>query len=129
MQMILNTCYRFLRICFEGGGYYERYARNRKQWITQTVMQGSVVLAMVLLIVAFICLFQGISAGVFLFVLAFVLGPIVLGIGTTRYFRNSWGGLMKQPRSEGKLPSEPLDDLKMRYAKGEITTEQFRQLK
>jgi len=92
-------------------------------------MQGSVVLAMVLLIVAFICLFQGISAGEFLFVLAFVLGLIVIGIGTLRYSRNSWGGLMKQPRSEGKLPSEPLDDLKMRYAKGEITTEQFRQLK
>lgn len=95
----------------------------------QTMMQGIVVLAIVLLIVGFVCEFQGISAGVFLFVLAFILGSIVLGIGTFRYFRPSWRRPMNQPGSEGRLLRERLDDLKMRYAKGEITTEQFRQMK
>ena len=92
----------------------------------QTVMQGIVVLVIVLLIVGFVCEFQGTSAGVFLFVLAFILGLIVIGIGTLRYFRPSRRRAMDQPGGEGRLLSERVDNLKMRYAKDEITTEQFR---
>ena len=95
----------------------------------QTVMQGVVVLAIVLLIVGFVCELQGISAGVFLFILAFILGLIVIDIRTLWYFRPSWRRPMDQPGGKGSLLSERVDDLKMRYAKGESTAEYFRQMK
>jgi uncharacterized membrane protein len=95
----------------------------------QKVMQACVIVAIVLIVIAFICFFQGISAGVFLFVLALILGLIVIIMWRVQYSRYTWVKPRNQTYREEKSPSEALDDLKMRYVKGEITTEQFRQLK
>ena len=92
-------------------------------------MQAIIVVAGLLIIIAFICFFLGISAGVFLFVLAFILGLIVIIMWILPYQRKSWIEPMKQTHREGKFQSESLNNLKIRYVKGEITKEQFIQMR
>jgi uncharacterized membrane protein len=95
----------------------------------QRLMQACVLFALVMLIGAGICLLLGVSEGVFLFILAFVFGLIVIILWVLNYYRTSWS----EPRtdiSRVEIPQcDTLEDLKMRYAKGEITTAQFRQMK
>ncbi len=96
---------------------------------TGTVMQGSIILAIILLIVAFVCKLQGISAGVFLFMVAFVLALLVIGLGILPFIRTAQGKPLKQPPREERSYQDTLEDLKIRYENGEITTDQFRQMK
>jgi uncharacterized membrane protein len=95
----------------------------------QRLMQACVLCALVLLLGAGVCLLLGISEGVFLFILAFLVGLIVIVLWVLNYFGTSW----REPKthtSRAETPqSETLEDLKMRYARGEITTAQFRQMK
>jgi len=95
----------------------------------QRFMEVCVVLAVLLIIIAFICFFEGISAGVFLFIVAFILGMIVIIIWILQYSRKTWIEPMKQTQIEGTSQSESLNNLKIRYVQGEITKEQFRQMR
>ena len=92
-------------------------------------MQAIIVIAGLLIIIAFICFFLGISTGVFLFVIAFILGMIVIIMYTLQYSRKTWIEPMKQTHREGKPQSESLNNLKIRYVKGEITKEQYNEMK
>jgi uncharacterized membrane protein len=92
-------------------------------------MQAIIVVAGLLIIIAFICFFLGISAGVFLFVLAFILGMIVIIMWILPYSRKTWIEPMKQTHGEGRSQSESLNNLKIRYVKGEITKEQYNELR
>jgi cell division protein FtsW (lipid II flippase) len=73
-------------------------------------MQVCVVLAILLIIIAFICFFEGISAGVFLFVLAIIQGMIVIIMWILQYSRKTWIEPMKRARREGTPQSESLND-------------------
>lgn len=95
----------------------------------QKVMLGCVASAGIVLIIAFVCLFQGISAGVGLFVLTIVICIFVISIWILQYIGYLSGAPLRQRRIEDRAQTESLDDLKIRYAKGEITTDQFRQMK
>ncbi|MFA5102261.1 MAG: hypothetical protein WC525_03840 [Candidatus Thermoplasmatota archaeon] len=95
----------------------------------QRLMQACVLCALVLLIGAGICLLLGISEGVFLFILAFLVALIVIILWVLNYYGTSWRR-PKEYTSRAETPKkDTLEDVKIRYAKGEITTAQFRQLK
>ncbi|MBN2599379.1 MAG: SHOCT domain-containing protein [Candidatus Thermoplasmatota archaeon] len=94
----------------------------------QRLMQACVLCALVLLIGAGICLLLGISEGVFLFILAFLVGLIVIILWVLTYYGIIWSEPKHTFRAETPK-KDTLEDLKIRYAKGEITTAQFRQMK
>ena len=95
----------------------------------QRPMQAGVLCALVLLLGAGVCLLLGISEGVFLFILAFFAGLIVIVLWVLNYSRTRWGEPKTHTSRAETLQSDTLEDLKMRYAQGEITTAQFRQMK